>query len=1003
MHDAGTRPLWLATGAVAAALATNTLVQAAGNLHAHLAALLAVVAAGGLLAAVALIRRGAPRPALLLLGAATVCLRVVLGMAAAGPATSPDLPPAGPGEWRATVVSTSGPSRSEQRAMLRLEEGPGIAAEANGGAAVYAWLPRFPPLVPGDRLRVGGSVEPVPDEDDGFASFLRSRGAIGTLRARRMELVAAGAGPLAQVERLRRAVDAHLARGMPEPEAGLAAGILVGLRERVARDVADDFTTTGLSHVVAISGWNIALVAGVAGSLLAAAGLGRRSRSWIIVLAILAYTLVAGAGASVVRAAAMGGIAIVLRERGRPADAVAALGVACWGLVLLDPAMAADIGFQLSVAATGGLLAFAEPLTTRLERVLGCRAPRWLTETLGVSLAAQAATLPLILLHFGRLSLVSPVANLLVAPVVAPAMLGALTGTILGLLADPLPDLLAAVPALASWLPLTVMVRVADVFAALPFASVELPEPIALGAAAATAVALLAALRRSRGRAHTPQAGSAPHSRGGRMERERGSAQPASRSRRMAVGMAALVACLSVVVVVARPPEGLRMTVLDVGQGDAILLEGIAGSRLLVDGGPDPDLLVRRLDERLPAWDRRIDLALLTHPHEDHAAGLAGLPSRYRVSMLAENGMRGPGPGHAAMRDVARTTGIPVMRLAQGDRFDLDGAMVTVVWPPRGSVPVIAPGSGRRINDASLVLEVTVGSQRLLLTGDIEDDMDAALVEALGGGGPPWDALKVAHHGSATATSEPFLAAIRPRAAVVSAGRENTYGHPAPSTLARLAAAGARIFRTDRDGSVSITLDGRARAVAVDRASGRRASPIADLAGEPATLPADASARRSRLAWKPLPRVRPGCGGSIDGWPSWRIPPAPSSPPACYARGDGRSHEDRSGPPPARAVALSAPASSRHGRRGGGLLPGHARRRAGGGPRPPPRRGCRPASRHRQGPAALPSAGGARSWICGRPLAGREGARGALAGGRGSPGHAAHGSVGRGVAPGCGP
>jgi len=237
---------------------------------------------------------------------------------------------------------------------------------------------------------------------------------------------------MAAVEQLRRGIDGALARALPEPEAGLAAGILVGLRERVSRAVSDDFTATGLTHVVAISGWNIALVAGIATGLLRATGLSRRPRSLIVMAAIAGYTLLAGAEASVIRAAVMGGIVLLAREGGRPAGAAAALGIACWALLMVEPRMIGDIGLQLSLAATAGLLALGEPAEAAVRRLTSGRAPRWFCETLGISLAAQLTTLPLILLTFGRLSLISPLANLLVAPVVPLAMAGAAVGGSVG-------------------------------------------------------------------------------------------------------------------------------------------------------------------------------------------------------------------------------------------------------------------------------------------------------------------------------------------------------------------------------------------------------------------------------------------------------------------------------------------------------------------------------------------------------------------------------------------
>ena len=144
-----------------------------------------------------------------------------------------------------------------------------------------------------------------------------------------------------------------------------------------------------------------------------------------------------------------------------------------------------------------------------------------------------------------------------------------------------------------------------------------------------------------------------------------------------------------VVAIGANRPDGrFRMTVLDIGQGDAILLEGSRGARMLIDGGPDPDLLLSRLDERIPAWDRRLDLLVLSHPHEDHVAGMALLLSRYRVGAIAETGMLGNGPGDHAFRAVLAQLGLGTVLLAAGDSVQLDDATLSVLWPRRGEVPL---------------------------------------------------------------------------------------------------------------------------------------------------------------------------------------------------------------------------------------------------------------------------------------------------------------------------
>jgi competence protein ComEC len=254
-----------------------------------------------------------------------------------------------------------------------------------------------------------------------------------------------------------------------------------------------------------------------------------------------------------------------------------------------------------------------------------------------------------------------------------------------------------------------------------------------------------------------------------------------------------------------RPDGTTRITILDVGQGDSILVEGGRGGRMLIDGGPDPNRLLLELDRRLPPWDRRIDILVLTHPHEDHVAGLALLLERYRVGRTYETGMRGPGPGYGAFdRALDGPSAPPDGILSTGARITLDDIRFSVLWPDPGRVPREPPDGGRSINDVSIVLLGEVAGRRFLLTGDVEDDVDPILAER---GLPPIDILKVAHHGSATASTPRFLETVRPRVAIVSAGAGNPYGHPARSTLDRLTASGARVYRTDTSGSVSLAID----------------------------------------------------------------------------------------------------------------------------------------------------------------------------------------------------
>jgi competence protein ComEC len=812
---------WLAVGTVIAALGAPLVGPFVVTLATASAALFVIAVAprsGG---------AGIVRSAcLLFIGCGVLAARLVVVPPAAPVAT---VTPTGKGPWSAVVESIGAVRDGSQVATLRLIDPP--------GTRVAATLPRYPEIEPGLDVVVEGAIRAPPDGP--YGDYLRRTGIAGTLQSRRLDIKGSEGGPGALLERLRRSAGAALAAAIPEPEAGLAAGIVVGLRDGVDRALAADFTTVGASHIVAISGWNIAIVAASVAAL--AGSWARRRRALLTAVAIVTYVAFAGASPSVVRAAAMAGVVLVARESGRAGRAAAALGWAAVILLLIDPALVGDAGFQLSTLATAGILAWATPLNATLRRRAPARLPDWLVECMAVSLAAQAATLPVVLLVFGRLAIISPVINLAVVPIVAPAMAAAGIALIGGLASMAGgPALMATILGLPGWFLLSVMVGVVQAGARLPFASATLEPPwnvvAAALAAAVPAAILVARSKRIAGGLHPaqerPVAGGlaakparATTGRGAAPQTRHGARGRANRFEQI-VATAAAASLIALVVAVSHRPDGrTRITVIDVGQGASILVEGGRGGRLLVDGGPDPDRLLIELDRRLPPWDRRLDAVILTHPHEDHVAGLAMLLGRYRVGRVYETGMHGPGPGYKAWaRALALPNAPPDGRLATGDRLVVDDLHLRVLWPDPGKVPLEPPDGGRGINDVSVVLLGEVAGRRILLTGDVEDDVDPLLVAR---GLPPIDVLKVAHHGSKTASTPAFLDVVKPAVAIVSAGAGNPYGHPARSTLDRLRSTGARVLRTDTDGSVEVDIGVSGIRVA---ASGGRA---ASLVGRP--------------------------------------------------------------------------------------------------------------------------------------------------------------------------
>jgi competence protein ComEC len=701
------------------------------------------------------------------------------------------------------------------------------------------------------------------------------------------------------------------------------------------------------------------------------------------VAAIVLYTILAGASPSVLRAAVMAGVALLARETGRPGTAARALAWAVVILLLVGPATVADAGFQLSAAATAGLLAWGTPLAARLRARLP-HLPGFIVEGLAVSLAAQAATLPIVLLSFGRLAPLSPLLNLLVVPLVPLAMATGTLALLGGLLAGAgAPAVVATLLGLPGALVIGLMVMLVQAAADLPFAGVTLPPPAgaALGGLAAAMLVVAGARRRIAGM-FGPRRPRTPRSR--RRPRPGAASPPTARPKRpdqrplhsdravrALATVLALVVATAVVAAAARPDGRVHVVVLDVGQGDAILVETPRGGRLLVDGGPDPDRLLVALDARIPPWDRRIDLVVLTHPHEDHVGGLPLLIERYRVGRLVEPGMTGPGPGYAALETALARRGMRSGLLSTGDRFALDDVSFRVLWPDPGVVPRAPPDTGTGINNVSIALLGTFGAQRFLLTGDAEEGIDPILVAR---GLPHVDVLKVAHHGSRTATTDALLSATRPAVALVSVGAKNTFGHPAPATLSRLAAHGVTTWRTDLDGTLDVALDGSGLSVHSERGRAPASVGGASVGGAQAD---GQGSRESALAASPRDPRTPG--------------PAETGTAVTYDRADVRSRARRRRRPAPLAPAAGVAPPSRPGRGGGRRLARVPRGRSRAsrtacarGGRGPPARRRQGAPRRRPYPDARPRRGQ-------RGVVGGTRARGARVRGCRAPGDAPRG------------
>jgi competence protein ComEC len=420
----------------------------------------------------------------------------------------------------------------------------------------------------------------------------------------------------------------------------------------------------------------------------------------------------------------------------------------------------------------------------------------------------------------------------------------------------------------AAWLALRAIITLGSAVASVPHASVDISVPGPLAVAWLPVVALATWALRTDDRA--PDADAAAPGQPGRV----GSA--ARRCLRPVPLGAALVALLAAISLGSLPDGRLHLTVLDIGQGDAILVEAPSGATALIDGGPDPELTLRRLGANLPFFQRRVDLVVVSHPHQDHVAGLVDVVERFRVGTVLHAGISFA--NQAYERLLTDATGDPGIRLAvarAGQAVRLDGATTLEVLYP-DDADATAPLPEGDINNGSIVMLLRHGGFEALLTGDAERPVEETLLarRLL----TPVDVLKVGHHGSESSTTASLLEATRPSVAVISAGADNEYGHPAPPTLDALAAvAGLTILRTDLYGDVEIVSDGSRYRVHADAGWSEWRATLASADGatiEPCPCPTDprrggSSPRRScQTASSSTPRASPA-------WPS---PPRASSP-----------------------------------------------------------------------------------------------------------------------------
>jgi len=688
----------------------------------------------------------------------------------------------------------------------------------SGTEKVLLFVPRYPEYRYGDKINATGKLR-TPPQFEGFdyRAYLARESIQFVMYNPKIELVQRDEGNrvLSGIFRLRRILFDNFSAILPEPQASLAQGMVLGMRGNISDDLKHELSVSGTAHILAISGLNFTIIAG----MMVSAGVwlfGRRHYIyiWLAFAVIWFYALMTGMPDTVIRSAIMASVFLAAELLGRQKNVHAALFFCAALMAGLNPAVLWSLSFQLSFLAMLGLI-YLTPLFQKLfERFSGPwpeeggAVPGFVKavlDSIAVSCGALLLVWPVIAFNFEIISVVSPISTLLVAPVLSPVILaGGLVSAVSLVNIDA-----AQIIGWVLWIFLSYMLWVIHIFAAIPFSAFYTGISLKLvwmyylffGAILVFRNKIASYCSKFFNRVRTIRTPEI------HFEHILGNSKLKWLLAPLLAG-----AFLTSYAAATYPDDYLHVSFLDVGQGDSILIQK-KNREILIDGGPAPEKLLSELGKKMPFWDKNLDIVILTHPHLDHISGLIDVLKRYKVNTILAADLSSEIPLYKEWTETIKEKKIEYQIVMEGQKLIMsDEISLEILNSPQRTVPE------EELDDNCLVLKLEMREISFLFTADIGANTEMQLLNRRKAGRT--DILKIAHHGSGGSSTSSFLEAVSPQIAVISVGKENTFGHPAPETLERLLRAGLQegnIFRTDEQGSIEFTTDGHSLWVKTER------------------------------------------------------------------------------------------------------------------------------------------------------------------------------------------